>query len=1477
MEAARLVWLSLTLSLGSMWSSIAHALANCESAEVPNVGVVGCSNEAEAYARATADAKKYFAANPKNAYGDKNKLCPTIKTRYNGPYVWAASVPTVAFPCTEEGSGYVNPVFRAQFNPEASTPPDAGATPFDPGKNNQCTAATGPVMVGNPVNLVTGYKIQAATDFLDSVGHLSFSRHYTSAQTVYNPSGPLGLGWRHSFQSAVMAFPGRDARLVRPSGDSYPFRSSGGRLVFDQDVPEQIVELTVDGQVTGWQVTGTDDRREYFNARGRLDRMEFKDGDILTFSYNADNQLIKVEDRRARALSFTYNDGAVAAATLPDGGSVRFTMRDYLLTAVEYRSPQNVAEGMVAYLYEDVRRPELLTGILDESGHRYAAWTYDQYGRVTTSRHGGVDSASDLVSLTYQNGRTLVTSPLGDTVTYGHMFQLGRGKVTAVDKSCATCGGRSAQSTVYDEKGYPRLREDFRGTTSELVYNARGLVEKSIDAANDGQGRRRTTETGWHADFRVPVERRTYDASNALIAKTEWSYNRRGQPTSTTQVDQTSGQVRVDATAYCEAADVAAASCPYVGLVRQRTAPGSDAPITYLYHLADDDGCGSPGGRCSYRKGDLWKIVDPVGHAVEYLTYDGAGRVTSQRDATGLLTSFEYHPRGWLTATRVHGVNGAPDRVTRIDYWPTGLTKQITQPDGSYVSYRYDAAHRLVGIADAAGNSVEYVLDNAGNTIAENTRDATGRLTRTLSRIYNARGELVTQADASSNPTDFAYDGNGNRTSVTDALGRVTAHEYDPLNRLKRSVQDVGGIGAESQFKYDALDNLVEVTDPKGLKTSYVRNAFGEVVTQNSPDTGQTSFTYDAAGNVATRTDARGVTARYAYDALGRTTGVTFGDPTADIQYIYDQPSTFCAEGERAGAGRLASMIDSSGRTDYCYSAMGDLVRRVQAVEGQALMLRYAYDAFGRLQSMTYPDGSLVDYGYDALGQVGSVGVTPAGGAREVLLQGAQSLPFGPQKSWTFGNGRRLDRSYDLDYRPQTISDGRDGLNVAFGFDPVGNITSLTDHQQQDQRVTLNYDALGRLTAFRDDQSGAAIEQYSYDATGNRLSFSNSAGLQAYGYPLDSHRLASVDGVARTYDAMGNTLSIGDDWQYAYDLAGRLGSATRAGSAQASYRHNAAGQRVLHQSGAERTFHLYGEMGEWLGAYDVTGASTQQVVWLGSKPIGLIQTGKVLYVEADHLDSPRAVIEPERDAEVWSWSLLGEAFGASPPSTDLGDTSQVFDLRFPGQRLEAGSGMYYNYFRDYDPHSGRYLQSDPIGLRASMSTYGYAGSNPFSWSDPSGLVRWDGKVLPATLGYHAAGGLFVFDLTSQCVKGQKARILYRAKALGVGYGVKGLPFVNATAGSVSLEDHLQDIYPLNMNGMFFTMGGGINVLGTGAGCTVYQLGSGFTPAMTKWRNACSLGGAGLDASANFMLGSGEVVGVVKWESCDECEPIESLH
>ncbi|MEP3243982.1 MAG: RHS repeat-associated core domain-containing protein [Sneathiella sp.] len=106
----------------------------------------------------------------------------------------------------------------------------------------------------------------------------------------------------------------------------------------------------------------------------------------------------------------------------------------------------------------------------------------------------------------------------------------------------------------------------------------------------------------------------------------------------------------------------------------------------------------------------------------------------------------------------------------------------------------------------------------------------------------------------------------------------------------------------------------------------------------------------------------------------------------------------------------------------------------------------------------------------------------------------------------------------------------------------------------------------------------------------------------------------------------------------------------------------------------------------------------------------------VTYIHSDHLGAPTLMTDASRSV-VWDRTQL--PFGSEDSLTG----SAANGNRFPGQREEAETGLYYNYFRDYDPTTGRYLQSDPIGLNGGINTYGYTGGNPVNYVDPDGLSR----------------------------------------------------------------------------------------------------------------------------------------------------------
>ncbi|HET6498800.1 MAG TPA: RHS repeat-associated core domain-containing protein, partial [Coriobacteriia bacterium] len=434
---------------------------------------------------------------------------------------------------------------------------------------------------------------------------------------------------------------------------------------------------------------------------------------------------------------------------------------------------------------------------------------------------------------------------------------------------------------------------------------------------------------------------------------------------------------------------------------------------------------------------------------------------------------------------------------------------------------------------------------------------------------------------------------------------------------------------------------------------------------------------------------------------------------------------------------------------------------------------------------MTYPDGAQVRIGRNGRGDATDLTVTLANGQVKTLVSGTVHYPFGPAWWWTYGNGRKLTHSRTPSGRPGYVEDSRaGGLSEGYWFDAAGNLDSLRNASQADPpKRKYTYDGLDRLTEVRDGASNALLQGYGYNATGDRTTDTNGA-TRSFAYATGTHRLSSAGSENRAYDAAGNTIRIGGaaaatapptarsqanatraqarSWraqaqarvqaaragkrggkapavaptklapatvrEFAYDDAGRLKQVKRDGVVAMDYRYNAKGERV-YRSGSGQTVHtVYDEAGHWLGDYDAAGNTLQQAIWLDDLPVGLLVgagTSQTLYyLEPDALGSPRVAIDPARDVAVWRWDLTGEAFGNSAPNEDPDGDGIAFtlDMRFPGQRYDAASELVYNYFRDYDPTTGRYVESDPIGLRGGISTYSYVGANSLKRSDSLGLV-----------------------------------------------------------------------------------------------------------------------------------------------------------
>jgi len=145
--------------------------------------------------------------------------------------------------------------------------------------------------------------------------------------------------------------------------------------------------------------------------------------------------------------------------------------------------------------------------------------------------------------------------------------------------------------------------------------------------------------------------------------------------------------------------------------------------------------------------------------------------------------------------------------------------------------------------------------------------------------------------------------------------------------------------------------------------------------------------------------------------------------------------------------------------------------------------------------------------------------------------------------------------------------------------------------------------------------------------------------------------------------------------------------------------------------------------GRLIAETDAAGQTLREYIYLNDRPLALVVDSNggnlcgitgLYYYHVDHLNTPKKLTDANQQIV---WDADYRPFGEAVETVTAVDNP----LRFPGQYQDKESGLHYNYFRDYDPGTGRYVESDPIGLRGGLNTYAYVEGNPLSWSDPFGL------------------------------------------------------------------------------------------------------------------------------------------------------------
>ncbi|MFP2928227.1 FG-GAP-like repeat-containing protein [Pyxidicoccus sp. 3LG] len=770
----------------------------------------------------------------------------------------------------------------------------------------------------------------------------------------------------------------------------------------------------------------------------------------------------------------------------------------------------------------------------------------------------------------------------------------------------------------------------------------------------------------------------------------------------------------------------------------------------------------------------LATTTNRLGHRTDFAYHPGLGVLALTEDANGLRTQRKYDGFGRLRFVNTAGGNDLSLSYGRDELERMTLTQQ-----------------------SSSGQELHSLHDWAGREIQRRTRNFDGGFS-VVGMGYDELGRLTSASVPYSPGTTatvplrrFEYDGLGRLRKVTQPDGSTILHTYQQLEhwttdenghtryvvenqsgRVIRSVDVVpSGNPLVTRYEYGPFGVLSAVVDAHENRVSMQYDRLGRATMLNDPDLGQTVLRYNAFDDLREQVDAAGAVTTFHHDDLGRVTSEVRPDDTS--QFVWD--TALDANGVPNGLGLLARVTNERDpantlddvSTAFVYDSFGRPHQEFWNIEGQVYDVERTYDAFGRLDTLSYPAvGSpsrlKVRYGYTAWDTLRHVEQL-APSAKPLWTAQARDVA-GRVSSEQFGNGVTTARRYDPEGQLRFLeAQGSAGpiQRLAYDYEANGNLRQRHDllakvsetftydslERLTDWTVTLNcrsssthyeYDAIGNLTLRRTkvgEGAGAVVSEVQPVYTGGAPHAVKTFGTTSYGYDVKGNRRTSSDtatgeSVSIDYTAFNLPTQISrgsDTLTFIYDAAHRRVAKKRSNGDSTVYVGNLYEKRVI----AGKQLHVFNIQAE--------GRTVAQVSWEANGAGGMLE--KTLYLHDDHLGSVESITDASGAVvERRKYEPFGEARSPVNPALPRPAGGSDVTKGFTSHEEDAEAGLINMRGRMYDPKTARFLTPDPVVqapvLGQSYNRYSYVFNSPLNHVDPTGF---SGITL------HHGGGTVSFD------------------------------------------------------------------------------------------------------------------------------------